>query len=385
MRDAPDTPTKTNPRKRRSALHLVRKQVKVGDVPGMTHEQLAQSAQAGPAAQPARISVIDYGGDRHERRDAIDDLPKLLADPRPDWVKVRWVNIEGLHDAAALAQLAKAYDLHPLAMEDVVNAGQRAKAESYGDPEPGKPRFFMIAHMLYRDEFKDLVHEQVSLFLGMRTVITIQERPGDVWGPVRERIKKPTSRFYRHGAGYLAYALLDSVIDAVFPLLEGYADRLEAIEERILVDPDQELLQELHGLKRELMLMRREVWPMRDMIRTLLDMDTDLFDEATRLYLRDAGDHTISAIELIETYREVASGLGDAWMTAMSNRMNEVMKVLTIIASMFIPISFLAGVFGMNFENMPMLAAPWGFRLFVGLCAVTVVGMWVWFRRKGWI
>lgn len=362
-----------------------RRVVSVGAVPGMSAAQLTERARTDTPAQKAVISVIDYGEGRCERRDGITDLEPVLAETRPEWLKTRWINLIGLQDSSALAALAEAYDLHPLAMEDVINAGQRPKAESYGSPVPDRPRFFIVSKMLHRDESGEVIHEQVSMFLGVRTVITIQEQSGDVWEPVRKRITNPASRFYTHGTGYLAYALLDAIIDGAFPILENYADQLELIEERIMTDPDPGIIHEVHRLKRELMLIRRELWPMRELIRSLLDQDTGLFDEPTRMYLRDVGDHAIAAIELVETYRELASGLGEAWMTAMSNRMNEVMKVLTIVASMFIPISFLAGVFGMNFESMPMLKTPAGFWIFAGACGALVVGMWWWFRRKGWL
>ncbi len=373
-------------RRQRVLSRLPKKRVaKVGAVPGLSPEELIARAKLDPQAEKAKVTMIDYGRGQIERRDGITELEQVLQADLPDWLQTRWINIVGLKDTETLGVLAKAFDLHPLAMEDVVNANQRPKAESYGNPEPGHPRFFIVSKMLHRDASDDVIHEQVSLFLGVRTVITIQEQDGDVWDPVRERIANPASRFHTHGTGYLAYALLDAIIDGVFPILEQYADRLEAIEERILVDPDQGIIHEVHRLKRELMLIRREVWPMRELIRSLLDQDTGLFDEPTRLYLRDVGDHAIASIELIETYRELASGLGEAWMTAMSNRMNEVMKVLTIIASMFIPISFLAGVFGMNFDWIPLLKSPSGFWLFSGVCVAIVGVMYWWFRSKDWL
>lgn len=370
----------------RGRLALPKKRsVTIGAVPGMSHEDLAKDAASVDVSAPAAVHIIEYGKSQHETRSSITDLAEVLARPRAEGADIRWVDIVGLHDKQALAELAKAYDLHPLAMEDVVHTTQRPKAESYGDPEPGKPRFFIVARMLHRDEDGTLVHEQVSMFLGRHTVVTLQERAGDVWGNIRERIANPAGRFRTHGTGYLAYALLDAIVDALFPILETYADRLEVIEEKILTAPDESIIHEVHQLKRELMLIRREVWPMREMIRSLLDQDAELFDEPTRLFLRDVGDHAIAAVELIETYRDLASGLSEAWMTAMSNRMNEVMKVLTIVASMFIPISFLAGVFGMNFTTMPLLDHPSGFWLFAGACLACVTGMWLWFRRQGWL
>ena len=287
-------------RLKRVRLALPKKRsVSIGAVPGVTHEDLAKHAEEDTNHLRAAVRIIEYGKERYETHRDIQDLAATLAQPRPDWAEMRWVDVVGLQDKSTLADLAKAYDLHPLAMEDVVHTTQRPKAESYGDPEPGKPRFYIVARMLHRDAEGALVHEQISMFLGRKTVVTIQEREGDVWGPVRDRIANPASRFRTHGTGYLAYALLDAVIDALFPILETYADRLEAIEERIMTHPDESIIHEVHQLKRELMLIRREVWPMREMIRSLLDQDTELFDEPTRLFLRDVGDHAIAAVEKV--------------------------------------------------------------------------------------
>lgn len=368
-----------------SLLHHHRRVVKIGAAPGLTPQQITEQMQAD--ASPAEVSVIDYGGGRCERNDHVAELPALLKAGRPQWASVRWINVVGLNDPAALRALAEHYDLHPLAMEDVVHASSRPKVETYGQPEIGRPRYFMVARMLYRDQStRQLVSEQISVFAGPHTILTFQQRLGDVWEPVRERIKNPASRFHERGPGYLLYALLDAVVDALFPLLDGYAQQIDAIEERILVgDPDKSAINDIHQLKRDLMLLRREAWPMRELIRSMLDQDTTLMDEQTRLFLRDVGDHAIAALELLETYRELAQGLAEAWMTAVSNRMNEVMKVLTIIASIFIPVSFLAGVFGMNFDEIPLLHDSRGFVFFCVACISICVGMLIWFKRRGWL
>lgn len=360
--------------------------VKVGAPPGLTSKQLA--AEIGENAEPAKVSIIDYGQGRCERHDARADFVTLLKQGRPDWAHVRWIDIEGLHDPEVLAAVAEHYDLHPLAMEDVVHASQRPKAETYGEIEVGKPRYFLVARMLYEDTTrpnKPLVSEQVSMFAGPHTIITFQQIPGDVWEPVRQRIKKPDSRFHTHNSGYLLYALLDALVDAVFPLLDAYAERIDRIETRILTKPDDTIIHDVHDLKRELMLLRREAWPMRELVRSILDQDTTLMDEQTRLFLRDVGDHAVAVIELVETYRELTTGLADAWLGMMSHRMNEVMKVLTIVAALFIPISFLAGVFGMNFDEIPGLHHPAAFVFFCLACIGVVVTMLAWFKRRGWL
>lgn len=381
-----------NPLTHLNTLLRPKRQVQVGAVPGLTPEQIAEQFKG--KAVPAEISVIDYGNGRTERNDQVTDLASMLKDGRPDWAHVRWINVVGLQDPAALAAIATHYELHPLAMEDVVHASARPKVETYGQPEIGRPRYFLAARMLYRadapgqeDATGQLVSEQISIFAGPHTIITFQQRLGDVWEPVRERIKNPKSRFHERGPGYLLYALLDAVVDALFPLLDSYADEIDAIEDRILADgkPDNNIIADVHRLKRELMLLRREAWPMRELIRSVLEQDTVIMEEQTRVYLRDVGDHAVSAIELLETYRELAQGLAEAWVSMASHRMNEVMKVLTVVAALFIPISFLAGVFGMNFDRIPGLHHPAAFVFFCLSCIGICTGMLIWFKRRGWL
>lgn len=372
--------------RRLSRLIHPKRQVKVGAVPGLTPKQLAE--QLGDNAEPAKVSIIDYGSGRCERHDDTTQFIELLKQDRPEWASVRWIDVEGLHDPVVLGAVAEHYDLHPLAMEDVVHASQRPKAETYGQVEVGKPRYFLVARMLYEDmarEANPLVSEQVSMFAGPHTILTFQQIPGDVWDPVRERIKNPDSRFHTHNSGYLLYALLDALVDAIFPLLDSYADHIDRIESRILTKPDDAIIHDIHDLKRELMLLRREAWPLRELIRSILDQDSTLMDDQTRLYMRDVGDHAVAVIELVETYRELTTGLADAWLGMMSHRMNEVMKVLTIVAALFIPISFLAGVFGMNFDTVPYLHDPAGFAFFCIACVGVVVTMLLWFKRRGWL
>ena len=364
-----------------------RRKVVVGGVPGLTPQQIAEQLKDSQAK--AHVSIIDYGGGRTERQDEVDDLAAVLQQGRPDWTQVRWINVVGLSEAPVLTALAEHYDLHPLAMEDVVHASSRPKVETYGEPEIGRPRYFLTARMLYRDEqSQGLVAEQVSLFAGPHTIITFQQRSGDVWEPVRERIAKPNSRFHERGPGHLLYALLDAMIDALFPLLDGYAEKINEIEDRILDDNrtnDNNVIQEVHQLKRELMLVRRDAAPMRELVRSVLEQDTTLMQEQTRVYMRDVGEHAVAAMELLETYRELAQGLAEAWVSMASHRMNEVMKVLTIVAALFIPISFLAGVFGMNFDDIPGLHHPAAFVFFCVACVGICVTMLVWFRRRGWL
>ncbi|MEM6258514.1 MAG: magnesium/cobalt transporter CorA [Planctomycetota bacterium] len=370
-----------------------RQNVKVGGVPGLTPQQIAEQLKNNQ--EPAGVSVIDYGGGRTERQDGVKDLPALLQSGRPEWAHVRWIDVTGVNDPVVLAALAEQYELHPLAMGDVVQASARPRVETFGKPEIGRPRYFLTARMLYKDDTPgdwdatgQLIAEQISIFAGPHTIITFQQREGDVWEPVRGRIKNPTSRFHERNPGYLLYALLDAVIDALFPLLDDYAERINAIEDRIIESGtgyDENVIGDIYRLKRELMLLRREAGPMRELIRSVLEQDTVLMEEQTRVFMRDVGEHAVSAIELLETYSDLTQGLADAWVSMASHRMNEVMKVLTVVAALFIPISFLAGVFGMNFDEIPYLHHPGAFAGFCFACIGIVVFMLAWFKRRGWL
>lgn len=299
-----------------------------------------------------------------------------LANPGPGGVL--WLNVDGLGDAATLTQIAERFGLHPLAMEDVVETNQRPKVEAYDD------HLFVVLRMpsTHGERFGT---EQVALFLGRDYVITFQERPGDVFDPVRARLRNPHSRIRERGTDYLAYALIDAVIDSFFPVLEGIGARLEELEDDVLnrAEPDQ--VHEIHAIKHELMAIRGALWPMRDTVSSLLRDDGSLIADQTRLYLRDCHDHTYQLIDTIGTYREIASGLVDLHLSSQSNRMNEVMQVLTLIATIFIPLTFIAGVYGMNFDHMPELHTRWGYPVAMGAMVVIGVGLAIWFRRKGWL
>ena len=302
-----------------------------------------------------------------------------------------WLNVDGLGHADTLRRIGERFSLHPLALEDVVNVHQRPKFEAYDD------HLFLIVRMPVATEREGdaqapvLRTEQVALFVGRGFVVTFQEIAGDAFEPVRHRLRHATSALRRRGADYLAYALVDAVVDAYFPLLEAYGERLEALETDVLARPERDHVATIHDLKRDLLTLRRAVWPMRDMLAALRREDTPLIDEHTRVYLRDCEDHAIQLIDMIETYREIASGLVDIHLSSLSNRMNEVMKVLTIIATIFIPLTFVAGIYGMNFDpsvgpwNMPELGWRYGYPTVLALMLVVAFGLLAWFRRMGWI
>jgi magnesium transporter len=330
-----------------------------------------------------RVSCIDYSAQQAVFEE-IEDLPAFIARHRQDWSAVRWINVDGLSDLGVVRALAEKYRLHPLALEDVLHVPQRPKMQAYEDDGTYQARLFIITRELELREGQ-LHTEQVSIFVGHRTVLTFQESPGDVWNPIRQRIRTPGSQLRLNDASFLCYSLIDATVDETFPILENFGDRLELLEDLVLQRPGPEVIQEIHRAKRELLLVRRALWPMREVLSKMQREPHECFSEVTRTYMRDVYDHAVQAIDIVETYREVAGGLAETYMTAMSNRMNEIMKVLTIIGTIFIPLTFLAGVYGMNFHHFPELEWPYAYPLFWGICIATAVAMITWFRRRGWL
>ena len=351
---------------------------------GLDREQLsALSSTPGDV----KVTVINYCPDQ-VRTETVDDIDGFVAGHRPEWSKVSWINVDGLTDLKSVKALADKYELHPLAVEDLLNLPQRPKVDAYGEGPSGLPgthpaRLFVVARMLQLIDGQ-LASEQISFFVGHRTLLTFQERPGDVWDPIRRRLSKSGSHLRRHDASFLLYALLDAIVDHCFPILESYGDRLEKLEEEVLAGAGQDAMARIHRLRRELLLFRREVWPMLDVIRTLQREPHECLGETTRTYLRDVHDHILQIIDLGDTYREFAAGLSETYTSSLSIRMNEVIKVLTIITTIFIPITFLAGVYGMNFRHMPEENWPWAYPAFWTVCLVLAGGMLMLFKRKGW-
>jgi magnesium transporter len=349
------------------------------------HRRTAPGASPGtlsvdPDAPPSIVRVIAYGPDDVVEADVRDlsTIPSYLA----KW-PVTWVNVDGLGDLKTVKEIGRIFNLHPLALEDVVNVHQRPKVEPYQDQH-----FIVAREVTFAGK---LGTEQTSLFLGKNFLLTFQEAPGDCLDPVRHRIRQAHGRHRNSGPDYLAYSVLDAIIDSYFPVLEEYGEALETLEDDIVARPGTATISKIHGVKRDLLAIRRAVWPFREAINSLFRDPSPLVREETRLYLRDCYDHTIQIIDLLETYREIASGLVDVYLSSISNRMNEVMKVLTIIATIFMPLSFLAGLYGMNFNtqispwNMPELEQPYGYPLLLLLMASIVLLMLFFFRRKGFI
>ncbi|MDH3284171.1 MAG: magnesium/cobalt transporter CorA [Acidobacteriota bacterium] len=329
------------------------------------------------------MTVLAYGPDRLDERE-IDDVSRLaeLRGRAP----VLWVNVEGLGDADTLTAVAQVFGLHRLALEDVVHTNQRPKLEQY----PGL--LFLVTHIFHEPDGRGVLEtEQVSIFLGEGFVLTFQERSGDCFEQVRQRIREQRTIIRGSGPDYLFYALTDAVIDHFFPIVEALSDRMELIEDDVLDNPQESTLGEIRRAKRQLLTLRRIVWPMRDAVNGLLRENIALIGESTHIYLRDCHDHCLRIIDLAETYRDQLSGLGDAYMSSISHRMNEIMAVLTIIATIFIPLGFIAGVYGMNFDggvsrwNMPELRWSLGYPFALALMALTAGGMIVYFWRSGWI
>jgi magnesium transporter len=294
---------------------------------------------------------------------------------------VVWVDVAGLGDATVIEAIGNLFGLHRLALEDVVNVHQRAKVEPYDT------NLFFVARM--PDARTENPSEQISFFLGDRWVITFQERAGDDFGSVRARLRRG-GRLRGMGSDYLLYALIDSCVDAWFPVIETFGERLEHLEDGILERSRRDTIDQIYGIRRELLELRRSVWPLRDALGALYRDPTVLISTDTRVYLRDCYDHAVQIIDLVENNREIAANLTDLYLSAASNRMNEVMKILTIISTIFLPLSFIAGVYGMNFDtgkplNMPELKWWFGYPFALGLMAATALGLLVFFRRKGWM
>ncbi len=293
---------------------------------------------------------------------------------------ISWINLTGLHDVGLLGELGSTFAIHPLALEDILNTQHRPKLEEFDD------FILVIFKMLHFDEEAGTVNaEQVSLVIGPRFVLSFQEREGDVFDTVRDRLQRSSGRIRHRGPDYLAYALIDCVVDSYFQILEKIGDCLADVEEVLLARPDQSALGMVHHFKRELLLLRKSVWPLREVVSELAKEDLGLVREDTRIFLRDLYDHTIQIMDIVELFRDTVSGLHDLYLSSVSNHMNEVMKVLTIMASIFIPVTFIAGIYGMNFEYMPELGWRWGYFAVWGLILACIVGMLVFFKKRKWL
>lgn len=328
-------------------------------------------------AGKVRIKVIDYSQKELAEREArrVEECFQFR-----DKRTVTWINIDGVHDADLLRKIREHFGIHPLVMEDVMNTGQRPKMEGFKD------YMFLVLKMLsYSERENEIKSEQVSIILGKRFLISFQEEEGDVFDSVRARIRNSRGRLRQSGTDYLTYVLMDAIVDNYFIVLEKLGEKIESVEEELIKNPKPETLQDIYRMKREMIYLRKSVWPLREVISGLERGDSPLVKGATKVYIRDVYDHTIQVIDTTESLREMVSGMLDTYLSSMSNRMNEVMKVLTIIATIFIPLTFVAGIYGMNFQYMPELQWEWGYYATWLVMAVIALAMIVNFKRKGWL
>ncbi len=327
--------------------------------------------------EKVRIRIIDYNesGITEKQVDKIEDCFPFRDEPTTSWI-----NIDGLHEIDIIEKIGNYFGIHPLVLEDIVHTGQRPKFEE------ADTYIYIVMKMLHYDKNdNDIRDEQFSLILGKNFIISFQEKYGDVFEPVRQRIRSGKIRVRKRKADYLAYALIDAIVDNYFVALEQLGEKIVELEGELLSDPKPETMQAIHFLKRRLIVLRKSVWPLREVINLFERSESDLIEDSTSPYLRDVYDHTIQIIDTIESYRDMVSGMLDTYLSSVSNKMNEVMKVLTIIATIFIPLTFIAGIYGMNFEFMPELNWHWSYPV-VWVVMLAVAGTMIYyFRRKKWM
>jgi magnesium transporter len=330
------------------------------------------------AAGSIDVTLIDYDEQVFEERSlkTVDEC--VLYRNKPT---ATWINVDGVHDPAMIEKLGECFGLHRLVTEDVMSVVQRPKMEDYGD------YLFVVVKMLtYDDKERKVVPEQVSLILGRNFLLSFQEGiKGDVFPLIRDRLRAGRGTIRKKGVDYLAYSLLDALVDGYFVILEKLGERIDQLEEELIASPGKAIMEQLYQLKRELLFLHKAVWPLREVIASLERRESPIIHETTAPYLRDVYDHVVQVIDSVEIYRDMLSTMLDLYLSSVSFRLNEVMKVLTIIATIFMPLTFIAGVYGMNFKYMPELEWRSGYFLSLGLMGAIAVGMLVFFRRKKWL
>jgi magnesium transporter len=349
----------------------------IGVAPRAPQHATATAAGDAPAGSAPRITLIDYTPERVVER-VVADPQECEAFRRAQ--SVTWVNVDGLQNPVLLEQLSKAMGFHSLTLEDILNTDLRPKIEEYGD------YIYIVAKMLEVDRETERIRvDQLSLVLGPSYVVSIQEEAGDPFEPVRNRIRNAAGRLRRSGADYLAHALLDLVVDQYFTVADWIGERIETLDDLITEEERGDMMQQLYALKRAMIFLRKSILPLRDVVSTLRNIDSDLIRETTQPYLRDLHDHVVQVSDRIDTGRDLLSGLQDAYLSTLSNRTNTVMKIIAVFSSVFLPLTFVTGVFGMNFEFMPLIHRQWGFAVSVVSMLVIVFGMLGYFRYKRWI
>ncbi len=324
-----------------------------------------------------KLEIIDYSN-RHYSQVASEKIADAFK--FKDTEHVTWINIDGLSNTAQIEELGDYFKLHPLIQEDIVTTTQRPKIDEYTD------YLFIVFKMLHYNDNAEFINEHVSMVLGKDYVLTFQESDGDVFGGVRERIENDKGRIRNSGADYLMFALLDAVVDNYFAVMETLSDKIEVLEDQLFNDDiNNDITHDIQDLKKEVLKIRKAIVPLREVINRLEKIDTGLIDDKTTTYIRDLYDHIVQVSENVDLYREMVWGLMDMYMSTISNKMNEVMKVLTIMASIFIPLTFMAGIYGMNFENIPELQMKYGYYYLWGLMILVFLGMLWYFKRKKWL
>ena len=329
-------------------------------------------------SEKVKITIIDYDEEKLREKEA-----KTVEEcfPFKDEPTVTWINIDGLHQVDIIEKIGKYFDVHPLLLEDILNTEQRPKMEDFDD------YIFIVLRMLECKNEKNwiLTSEQMSLIIGKNFVISFQESEGDIFDPVRDRIRNGKGKIRKMGPDFLAYSLMDAIVDGYFIILEKLGEKIEDIEDELMTNPTPKTLKVIHRLKRDMIYLRKSVWPFREVISNLERGESKLIKETTSIYLKDIYDHTIQVIDTIESFRDMLSGMLDIYLSSISNRMNEIMKVLTIIATIFIPLTFLVGVYGMNFKYMPELELPWSYPALWFFMITLGVSMLVYFKKRKWI
>ncbi len=330
-----------------------------------------------PRTDPIDISRLDYGPDgirETSPESAVDTAGRNRAEDG-----VTWLNLNGIHDVSQIEALGRQFNIHPLVQEDIVHTGQRPKVEDYDD------YLYIILKRFYLDADSGIQSEQVSLVLGSGYLVSCCETPVGAFDKVKERLHRGKGRIRHGGSDYLAYALIDVIVDYYFVILEHFNERIEALEEDLLDDPQPRTLQDIHSVKRDLLIFHRQVWPLRDILGQLKKGDLPLIREENLIFIADVHDHIRQVVDAVESFRDVLSGLQDLYLSTVSHKMNEVMQVLTIMATIFIPLTFVAGIYGMNFKYMPELEWAWGYFAVLGIMAAIAGGLLLYFKKKKWL
>jgi magnesium transporter len=351
-------------------MKLVQKRSKKTGLPPGTIVHIGEKK-----SETVTITAFHYAGGYCEEHQ-VDD-PATLAPPTDE--SVVWINVSGVHRMDVLETFGRQFGLHALLLEDIANTDQRPKLDDY------ETYFFLVTKMLSLTESQNVMVEQVSVVLGRNYVLSFQENGTDVFQPVRERLRGGKGRLRQSGADYLCHALIDAIVDQYFAVLETVGEKIESLQQLVVSDPQPETLRDIHALKRQLLFLRRAVWPLRDVMNNLSRSDCPFLQQPTKVFFRDVYDHVVQIVDTVETLREMVSASLDIYLSSVSYRLNSVMRMLTVITTIFMPLSFIASIYGMNFEHMPELRAEWGYPLVLGIMAAVGISMLVLFRRKGWL